>query len=162
MREMWRTIFVEPNETPYMNKKCTVYVSKPKECKKTFNAEVLDDVDGEIIYGVGSTAREAIADMQVMVQEINQSRAIDGKEPLELSFDYRFDMTALFSFYSYLNITEVARRMGVNPGLMRRYASGESTPSSKRMHDIEGCLKGLADELANVCLLANQFKPHFA
>ncbi|MCF0197486.1 MAG: helix-turn-helix transcriptional regulator [Bacteroidaceae bacterium] len=144
------------------SKRCTVFVSKPKENKKTFNAELLDDVDGEIIYGAGGTAREAIADMLVMVEEINQSRANDGKTLLELTYDYRFDIAGLFSFYSYLNITEVARKMGINPGLMRRYASGETVPSNKRLHDIEDCLKGLADELSGVCLMTEHCKSHVA
>lgn len=136
-----------------MSKHCIVYVCKPKSCKYSYNAEVIDDVDGELIYGTGKTAREAIEDMHVMVDEINQSRAASGKAQLDITCEYRYDVPSLFSLYPYLNISEVGKRIGIHPVLMRRYASNETSPSAKRMRYIEDAVKEIASELQSIALM---------
>lgn len=41
-------------------------------------------------------------------------------------FEVSFYLTSFFEQYSFLNISDVAKRANINPTLMRQYASGKN------------------------------------
>ncbi len=67
-------------------------------------------------------------------------------------FDISYDLTTLFKVFSYLNISEIAERIGINSGLMRQYASGTKFPSRARVVEIMNAIKEIGKELAKVKL----------
>lgn len=55
--------------------------------------------------------------------------------------------TDLFESLPFINVTEFANFIGMNPGLMRRYACGESTPSEKQAEKIRCGLVSICEEI---------------
>ena len=48
----------------------------------------------------------------------------------------------------FINISAVAKRIGINASLMRRYATGKTIPSSARHHEITEGLRSIVAELS--------------
>jgi hypothetical protein len=46
-----------------------------------------------------------------------------------LKFEYSYDLTVFFEEYDFLNQSKIAELAGMNPGLLRQYASGVKHPS---------------------------------
>ena len=127
-----------------------VLVSKPKDTKKTFCAEAYEDIDGEHLYGLGTSVKGAIEDLYSLLSDVNEFRNEDGKAALNVKFEFVFDVAAMFNYYSYLDISSVATRLGINPGLMRKYASGVVSPGAKRYQDISAGMKEIASEINKI------------
>lgn len=127
-----------------------VYVEKGKDL---FGCSM--DMDNQLDFGIngnGTTARKAIEDFYLARDEMKEYYVEAGKDFPELEFDFYFDVGSLFSYYSFLNITEAAKSMKISPMMMRKYAAGISTPSDKRLREIEYGLNALAAEISNVHL----------
>jgi hypothetical protein len=71
----------------------------------------------------------------------------------ELEFEFYYDVQAFFSEHPYLNISSVAEMAGLNPGLVRQYASGVKYPSKEQAAKIEKTVKRLARDLQEVSLV---------
>lgn len=81
------------------------------------------------VVGDGLTEKEAKESFETCAKE----QAEYMKEKLgtypdwyspELHFEYRYDMTAFFTAFPFINATEFAKTIGINPSLMRKYKSG--------------------------------------
>src|SRR3979490_3182449 len=53
-----------------------------------------------------------------------------------LQFEFRYDLQAYFQEHNYLKISSVAEQAGLNPGLLRQYASGVKYPSEDQANKI--------------------------
>lgn len=62
------------------------------------------------------------------------------------------ELKQIFDNLPYLNVTEFARRIDINPALMRRYACGECTPSEKQCARIRDGFKDIAREIQKYTL----------
>ena len=51
--------------------------------------------------------------------------------------EYRYDMSAFFQSFPFINATEFARSVGINPSLMRKYKTGLAKASRKQMEAIQ-------------------------
>ncbi|HTE25419.1 hypothetical protein [Flavitalea sp.] len=71
----------------------------------------------------------------------------------ELDFTFRYDMQSFFMKHDYLNITNVAKLAGLNPGLVRQYASGVKHPRKPQADKIAKTVRGLAKQLEKVELV---------
>ena len=71
----------------------------------------------------------------------------EGLDPEGIVFDIRYDVYALFQQFDFLNISKVAKRADIHPGLLRQYASGVKHPSLNQAKKIEGTLHKLAVEM---------------
>lgn len=69
---------------------------------------------------------------------------------------YLYDLTAIFHVLSYLNITAIAKSAGINPSLMRQYASGSKFPSAKRVSEIERIINELGREMEKVKIVSGK------
>src|SRR5258705_8944113 len=47
-----------------------------------------------------------------------------------VSFDHSYDLTVFFEQFDFLKQSKVAELAGINPGLLRQYASGVKNPSA--------------------------------
>ncbi len=69
-------------------------------------------------------------------------------------FDHAYDVSAFFENFDFLNQTRIADLSGINPGLLRQYASGVKHPSVQQAKKIEAVIHKLAKELKSVSLYA--------
>lgn len=67
-----------------------------------------------------------------------------------ITFDYQYELTELFEIFDVLKIGKVAQRAGINPSLMRQYASTVKFPSIEQAKKIEKAIHDLAKELLAV------------
>ena len=74
------------------------------------------------------------------------------EELQELSFDYKYDISALFNAFDFINVSKFAQRIGVSPSLMRHYKGGDTYISDNQAKRIESGLHQLARELLSVTL----------
>jgi hypothetical protein len=78
----------------------------------------------------------------------------EGVDPENIEFIHLYDVYALFQEFDFLNISKIADRVGINPGLMRQYASGVKHPSIARAKEIENVLHELAAQLGKTLVYA--------
>lgn len=67
-------------------------------------------------------------------------------------FSYAYDLTVFFEEFDFLNQSKIAELAGINPGLLRQYASGVKSPSADQARKIEKAVHNLARELRSVSL----------
>ncbi|MBQ8542893.1 MAG: pilus assembly protein HicB [Bacteroidaceae bacterium] len=113
-----------------------------------FSCYMADDIEGLGLMGYGDTAEEAKNDLLVAYEEIKELNKEEGKETPVLEFSFKYDIASFFDYYKMLNVTEVARRVGINPSLMRRYRSGISHASQKQYDKLRDYIHRLGAELS--------------
>ena len=74
--------------------------------------------------------------------------------PMDIVFEYYYDVFALFQQFDFLNIGKVAERAGINAGLLRQYASQVKYPSAKQAQRIEDTIHNLAAEMSKALVFA--------
>ena len=111
-----------------MAKKIKVIVETGKDGFGCFMPECPEGVNG--IIGYGKTARKAIDDFYVCYEEERAWQREHGREPVELEFEFVFDVGAFFSYYC-INVTAFAQYAGMNGSLLRQYACGLKSPSKQ-------------------------------
>lgn len=72
----------------------------------------------------------------------------------KVEFEYSYDLTVFFDQYDFLKQSKIAEVAGINPGLLRQYASGVKHPSREQAKRIEKAVHNLAKELRSVSLYA--------
>lgn len=121
--------------------------------KKNFSTYIIDDVEMKYgLHGYGSTAREAVEDTYVAMEEAKQLARESGDTFPDLELSFVFDVGSMYSYFPYLNMSAVAAKMGINASLMRKYASGICRPSKKRLAEIQECIGAISSELKGVSL----------
>ncbi len=73
----------------------------------------------------------------------------------KVSFNHSYDLTVFFEQFDFLKQSKVAELAGINPGLLRQYASGVKHPSAEQAMKIEKAVHLLAKELQSVSLYAD-------
>lgn len=129
-----------------MATKVTIQVEKGKQ-EKNFSCFMVEELPDFALAGYGNTAKQAIEDMCVAQKEIKELLEEEGKQMPELEFVFRFDIGSFFDYYSYLNMSGVAKKAGINASLMRQYAMGIHEPSQKRKQQILDCLRQISQEM---------------
>ena len=113
------------------------------------------DINSTII-GSGDTVAEAKADFENSVQEIFAAyRELGDELPKELKdikFEYKYDLSSIFDYYNWINVTQFAKIAGINAGLMRRYKAGDTYISEAQTKKIEIALRKLGEELTAIRL----------
>ena len=108
------------------------------------------------IIGEGDTAKEAKEDFVNSYEEVieyyrDEGRSIPG-ELMDVEFEYRFDISALFNYFDFINISRFAESIGIEPSLMRHYKSGNTYISASQKKKIEDGIHSLAAELQQITL----------
>jgi len=71
-----------------------------------------------------------------------------------IEFEHSYDLTVFFEEYDFLKQSKIAELAGMNPGLLRQYASGVKHPSPAQAKKIEKAVHDLAKELKAVSIYA--------
>jgi hypothetical protein len=75
-------------------------------------------------------------------------------DPDSVEFEFLYDIFSLFQQFDYLNIGKVAKRAGINAGLMRQYASQVKYPSARQAKKIEDTIHQLGQDMSKVLIHA--------
>lgn len=73
-------------------------------------------------------------------------------ELLDAKFEYKYDISAFFDMFEFLNVSKLAKRIGINPSLMRHYKRGDTYISDAQANKIESGIHEIAHELLRVTL----------
>jgi hypothetical protein len=78
-------------------------------------------------------------------EDVHVSSFLEQKEPNEDN-----EIAQIFHRFPQLNVSEVARQMGINKSLLSKYIYGIKTPSEHRRLEIKRALHTLGEELMTV------------
>ena len=108
------------------------------------------------VFGEGKTVEEAKADLMNSLEEVRAYYRESGeKSPDELydvTFEYKYDISALFNAFNFLNVSKFAEKVGVSPSLMRHYKGGDTYISDAQAKKIEAGLHQIAKEFLSITL----------
>lgn len=108
------------------------------------------------IIGEGKSVSEAKADLLHSYEEVKASYLERGEpvpaELRDLTFEYKYDVSALFNAFDFLNVSKFAEKIGISPSLMRHYKSGDTYISAAQAKKIETGLHQVAQEFLRVSL----------
>jgi predicted RNase H-like HicB family nuclease len=81
------------------------------------------------------------------------------EEDNQMSTNYEFelvmDIQEFFVINDYINISTLAKRIGMNSSLLRQYAKGIKFPSIKQVNKIESAIKEIGKQLIKTELHPN-------
>lgn len=100
------------------------------------------------LAGYGDSVNEALEDFAISVTEMNEMRAEEGLEPVQIEIIPKYDIESFFNRFPYLNVSKVAERAGINSSLMRQYASGITKAGQKQYDKIRTAIGSIAKELS--------------
>lgn len=108
---------------------------------------------------IGKNTKEIIKNLSDLIIDYQQHegrndaawKKVDVKK---LRWELHYDVQAFFMEHDYLTASVIAKRAGINPGLMRQYSSGVKHPSALQAKKIEAAIHTVAKELKAVSLYA--------
>lgn len=109
-----------------------------------------------VLHGSGATVEEAKQELLDGYQDLLKYY-VDRGEPIpeelrDLSFEYKYDISAMFNVFDFLNASKFAERIGISPSLMRHYKLGDTYISQKQAKKIESGLHKIGQELLSFTL----------
>ena len=104
------------------------------------------------VTGYGLTEEEAKKDFVEQIKEqADYYKEKKGFYPEwyeeNLEVEYKYDMSAFFMSFPFINASEFAKSLGINPSLMRKYKSGLAKASTKQKDLIQEKFSGLVERL---------------
>ena len=105
------------------------------------------DVYGCGLNSVGTTVKGAKEDLMTCLADAKCDYEESGKTPYEVEFAYQYDLQSYFDYFSFLNVTEIAKRAGINPSLMRQYTSGVKNAGEKTYERLAACMSAITKDL---------------
>ena len=124
-----------------------VKVSVYKADDGSFWCHTERNVYGTGLNGCGNTVAESKQDLMVCLEEAKEDYLNQGKTPYQVDFEYIYDLQSFFEFFSVFNVTEVARRAGINPTLMRQYTSGVKKAGEKTYAKLSSCINDIRKDI---------------
>lgn len=106
------------------------------------------------IIGEGTTVEEAKADFENSVMEMTESYNKEDlpKELKDLEFQFKYDISSIFDYFRFVNVTQFAKTAGISPSLLRQYKAGNTYISERQISKIETALHKIGKELSTVKL----------
>ena len=104
-------------------------------------------IHGGYLTATGKTVQEAKEDLAECLAEAKENLEAEGKVLPDVEFTYKYDLQSFFNYFSFLNITDIAKRSGVNPSLMRQYASGVKNAGERTYKRLSTCVQSIVREL---------------
>lgn len=95
---------------------------------------------------VGDSVEAAKQDLLDCYEEAKESE--EGLPDVE--FVYKYDIQSFFNYFSYLNATDIARRAGINPSLMRQYTSGVKKAGETTYHRLSSQVDRIKEDFRSV------------
>jgi len=103
------------------------------------------------LAGFGNTAKEAIDDFYICVEEEKVMREKEGKEMPKLEFNIQYDVSSFLNYYAgILSKSGLERVTGINQRQLWYYSSGKCRPKRNTILQIQNNLHSFANELSQV------------
>ena len=67
-----------------------------------------------------------------------------------VKIDYRYDMSGFFLAFPFINVSEFAKSVDINPSLMRKYKSGIAKAGEKQKELIQRKFDDIVNRLSTV------------
>lgn len=125
--------------------KITVIVEQASD--GNYWCRTIEDVGGIGLNAYGTTVALAKQDLRDCFQEAKEDLEEQGKSVPTVEFEYKYDLQSFFNYFSFLNVTEIAKRAGINPSLMRQYSSGIKSAGEKTYERLAACMDIIKAEL---------------
>ena len=78
------------------------------------------DVYGSGLNGAGASVKEAKADLMECLEEAKADYIENGCDIYEVDFSYQYDLQSFFEYFSFLNVTDIAKRAARRRRLVNR------------------------------------------
>lgn len=127
-------------------KKVIVTVSQAED--GSFWCHTEEDVFDSGLNGAGATVAEAKEDLMMCLEESKKDVQAHGGNVFPVEFVYKYDLQSFFEYFSFLNVSDIAKRAGINPSLMRQYARGIKTAGEKTYGKLSACIDNISKELS--------------
>lgn len=114
--------------------------------KRNFSCHVPQIINNCGLGGFGGTAREAMKDMELSLQEYKEKAAAKGESFPDVEFDYRFDVGAFFNYYP-IDVTAFAKYIGMNASVLRQYATAIRQPRADQLQKIRKGIETFSRDL---------------
>lgn len=116
---------------------------------------IIEKGKGKDLWGRVSFEDDLIVDSASSLDSLQKKmkktlQDLHGVNPATIKFDIAHDLTAVFSEKSYLNLSVVAQKIGINRSLMAQYAAGTKFPSPDRARAIEKAIHELGRDLLDL------------
>ena len=112
--------------------------------------------DEVVLVGNGSTVNGAKDDFFNSMHETVDACKENGI-PIPCSLNeepvFKFDIASLFEYYNMINVSALARYLGINETLMRQYKKGDTYISENQLKRIEDGIHVLGEELSRLKLV---------
>ena len=109
-----------------------------------------------VLHGSGASVAEAKAELLAGYEDLlalfEEERKPVPAEMRNLTFTYKYDISAAFNAFDFLNASKFAERVGISPSLMRHYKGGNTYISAAQAKRIESGLHQIGRELLAVNL----------
>lgn len=138
-QETIKTIWFENNRIYMLSSEDKVY-SRPLEA-----FPVLKDASDAERKDYSLEMRGTAVRWKSLDEDIHISSFYDTTEP-----EYNNEIARIFRRFPQLNVSEVARNLGINKSLLAKYIYGIRKPSEERVAQIKETLRLLGRELAAV------------
>jgi predicted RNase H-like HicB family nuclease len=114
------------------------------------------DLKDSVISGSGMSVEAAKADFLTAYKEVLNSYTDSGEavpeELKDLTFDYKYDVSAFFNQFDCINASKFAAFAGISPSLMRHYKLGDQYISEKQLEKIESAAHELGRRLLAISM----------
>lgn len=116
--------------------------------KRNFSCFAPEAICGYVLAGYGASAREAMEDVRLALKEYQAMAAEKGEAFPDVELEFRFDIGAFFDYYP-LDVTAVAKYIGMNASVLRQYATSIRMPTQPQIDKIRKGLEKLANDLGS-------------
>ena len=110
------------------------------------------------VTAYGDTVDAAKKDLESVIADVLDHYKKEGEKPDpalnggNLEFIFKYDIASIFNHFGMLDATGLAKKIGMNPSLLRQYKTGHTLASDKQKKKIEKGLHDLGRELLSVRL----------
>jgi len=117
------------------------------------------EIGGHLFTPYGETIEKLLENLQELITDHTQNEGKAEKVFAKLSVtvedvEIKYDLEAFFMEHNYLKISSIAEQAGINPGLVRQYASGVKHPSAEQAKKIEAAIHKIGNNLLQVQIYA--------
>ena len=113
-----------------------------------FWCRTAEEINGNtMLSGCGKTVADAKRDLLECYKEAKADAEESGEVFEDVEFTYTFDLVSFFNSLSFLNVTDGAKRAGINPSRRRQYASGLKDAGEKTYNRLAECIGNITKEL---------------
>lgn len=134
-------------------KKKTLLVVMERDADNEWQAWCDETETGTLLTAIAPTTEGVVLEMKNLIrffqadnwQDIPSWQGIDPDTDIE--FEFAYSVVSLFDEFKFVKIGAVAKEAGMNPALLRSYASGDKNPSLAQAKKIEEAAHRLAESL---------------